>query len=151
QRETMTVTGHVEQMHASPCYQKSDSLTCTTCHDPHHFPEPEQRREHYRTICLKCHDEKACRAPANEREANNRDACTACHMPKSSVEVPHLAFTHHRIGLHLTAKKTDEQVAATALVPVLDLSHLSTIDQQWLLGLAYWRHLAQSDEALLPA
>src|SRR5262249_51427449 len=29
---TMTVTGHVEQMHLSKCYQKSDTLTCTTCH-----------------------------------------------------------------------------------------------------------------------
>ena len=31
----MTVVGHVEQMQQSRCYTESDSLTCTTCHDPH--------------------------------------------------------------------------------------------------------------------
>ena len=31
---SMTVVGHVEQLHLSRCYQASDSLTCLTCHSP---------------------------------------------------------------------------------------------------------------------
>jgi predicted CXXCH cytochrome family protein len=151
-RGGMTVTGHVEQMHASRCYQKSDALTCTTCHDPHHSPRPDERREHYRMVCLSCHDEKACRASPEARFAKNQDECAACHMPRSAVEIPHLAFTHHRIGLHPAAPQnlTDEKAAATALVPVLDVSQLAEIDQQRLLGLGYWRHHVQSDDTRLP-
>ncbi len=35
---SMTVTGHVEQMHLSRCYQASDTFSCLTCHDPHAEP-----------------------------------------------------------------------------------------------------------------
>lgn len=31
----MTVVGHVKQLRRSACYQKSSTLTCLTCHDPH--------------------------------------------------------------------------------------------------------------------
>ncbi|MCI0459631.1 MAG: hypothetical protein L0Z62_21995, partial [Gemmataceae bacterium] len=37
----MTVTGHVEQLHLSRCYQASGTLTCMTCHNPHVFPETD--------------------------------------------------------------------------------------------------------------
>ncbi len=33
--EQMTVVGHIEQLRGSACYQKSERLTCLTCHDPH--------------------------------------------------------------------------------------------------------------------
>jgi tetratricopeptide (TPR) repeat protein len=73
-------------------------------------------------------------------------------MPQSTVEIPHLAFTHHRIGIHrATAAAPTEKIRATGLVPILATSHLPKLDAQRLLGLAYWRHHAEGDNARLPA
>ena len=153
QKGNMTVTGHVEQMHASRCYQASDRLTCTTCHDPHHAPRENEQRAHYRAACLACHEDAACRAPPMMRAEKNQDDCAACHMPASKVEIPHLAFTHHRIAIHPAAAVgvREDSPAAARLEPVLDISRLSEIDKQLLLGLAYWRHHAGNDDALLPS
>jgi predicted CXXCH cytochrome family protein len=64
---SMTVTGHVEQMHLSRCYQKSSTLTCLTCHDPHGEPGPEQRLAHYQSACLGCHAPQRCTGSAARR------------------------------------------------------------------------------------
>lgn len=91
----------VEQMHASECYLKSNGqLTCTSCHDPHQSPAPEQRLAFYRTSCLNCHDRDStppCAAPlASRREFH--DSCIDCHMPRlDASDVPHTSQTDHRI------------------------------------------------------
>jgi predicted CXXCH cytochrome family protein len=88
--EEMSVTGHVEQLHQSKCYQKSESLTCTTCHDPHGFPRPEQRVPYYRTACLGCHAEAACKVDPRKRQQKSPDnSCIHCHMPTGPTDVPH--------------------------------------------------------------
>lgn len=69
---------------ASRCFQKSGTLTCTTCHDPHENAATLAR--HYSQRCLSCH------GAAHRR---NED-CAACHMPRSSP-LPYLEFTDHRI------------------------------------------------------
>jgi tetratricopeptide (TPR) repeat protein len=100
---------HVEQMHASQCFQKSDGtakLGCISCHDPHRQLEPQERVAFYRQRCLKCHaetasvpDRPACAlAPAQRRRQNPQDSCIACHMPRyRSEDVVHQAATEHRI------------------------------------------------------
>jgi predicted CXXCH cytochrome family protein len=77
----MSIAGHVQQLHASDCYTKSDSLTCTTCHDPHHRNSVAERPVEMRNICLSCHADRGCRVPEEQRlrEADNR--CAKCHMP----------------------------------------------------------------------
>ena len=79
------------------------------------------------------------------RAEKNQDDCAACHMPASKVEIPHLAFTHHRIAIHPAAAVgvREDSPAAAGLEPVLDISRLPTIDKQLLLGLAYWGHHAR--------
>jgi tetratricopeptide (TPR) repeat protein len=101
----MTIVGHVEQMHASACYQKSSSLTCVTCHHPHQIRSPAEKTTAWRNACLSCHEPEACREQQPARDAK-ADRCTDCHMPKSPTELPHVAFTHHRIGVHNTLLKT---------------------------------------------
>src|SRR5262249_12111380 len=64
------------------------------------------------------------------------DDCAACHMPRGDTEIPHIAFTHHRIGIH-TAQPTAEPGRVPALVPIEDVSRQSPLDQQRNLGLAY--------------
>jgi predicted CXXCH cytochrome family protein len=137
----MTVTGHVEQMHLSRCYQKSAKLTCLTCHDPHGEPGPVQRLAHYQAACLGCHAQQGCTVSAERRARESpENDCVRCHMPRSPTEIPHLAFTHHRIALHgsdARAKGEPEQPAAVELRPFLDLSRLGEVDRQRSLGLAY--------------
>ncbi|MGE0757020.1 MAG: tetratricopeptide repeat protein [Pirellulaceae bacterium] len=148
----MTVTGHVAQLHQSPCFQNSGTLTCLSCHPAHAAVSPQDRAAHYRAACLTCHDSQPCRLDVAERTVRNGDACAACHMPASPTEIPHLAFTHHRIGIHASPKESpsDNRHGFRPLVPLLDISHLSAEERQRSLGLAclqYYRDHADGPEA----
>lgn len=143
--EGMAVTGHVEQLHRSQCYQRSERLTCTTCHDPHGFPTLARRVAYYRAACLSCHAEGACRVDPRKRQKESPDnSCVQCHMPTGSTDIPHVAFSHHRIGVHSAPEAhqrvlppVDPSGAREALEPFHDLSRLSTADRKRALGLAY--------------
>ncbi len=91
---------HVEQMADSRCFRGSGGkLGCTSCHDSHRLPAPEQRTAFYRGRCLTCHAEAGCKVPEEKRRQQSpSDDCTACHMPRSpSSDVAHTAVTDHRI------------------------------------------------------
>jgi hypothetical protein len=136
---SMTVTGHVEQMHLSTCYKKSDTLTCLTCHNPHDMPRGDKRLGYYREVCLKCHQTDSCKVSESQRKKESpQNNCVHCHMPTAPTEIPHLAFTHHRIGIHRKqASDREPTQEGTELRPFLDLSRLNPIDQMRSLGLAY--------------
>ncbi len=137
---SMKVVGHVEQMRRSVCYEQSETLTCTTCHNPHGTPTEESKVEYFRQKCLECHAADSCGISANVRKKSSRqDNCVVCHMPQSKTNIPHFAFTHHRIGLHgLDQDNSESDIPMTAeLVPLSDTSHLDEIDQVRGLGLAY--------------
>lgn len=135
---SMTVVGHVEQMHLSRCYQKSDTLTCLTCHNPHDEPRPADRDKHYNAACATCHKPQACSvSPKRRAEQSPGNSCIHCHMPASPTEIPHLAFTHHRIGIHGQRPAPPGALGPGVLEPFLDLSRLSAIDQKRSLGLGY--------------
>jgi hypothetical protein len=149
----MTVVGHVEQMHLSRCYQASETLTCTTCHNPHADLEPSEKSAHFIRVCLKCHADQSCGLDREERQASAND-CLVCHMPQVDTEIRHIAFTHHRIGIHArepkpgtTADANDEIVD---LIPLDEPPQLSDIDRQRNLGLAYFA-LAQRQSEAAPA
>lgn len=140
----MQVVGHFEQMRASRCYTQSDTLTCTTCHNPHASPSAEMKVEYYQRKCLGCHasDDDRCAVPAPVRLAESpADNCVTCHMPESGTEIPHFAFTHHRIGIQ-HARQCDEQPqsALSGLVPIGDVSRLSSLDLERCTGLAWLRY-----------
>jgi tetratricopeptide (TPR) repeat protein len=58
-------------------------------------------------------------------------------MPRGDTDIPHVAFSHHRIGIH-RAKSTLEPNVFPELVPLDDESRLSAFDRQRNLGLAYF-------------
>ena len=152
--DDMTVVGHVEQMHLSRCYQGSETFTCLTCHNPHDEPSPDRREAYYKGSCLQCHQPEACKVdPALRHIRSPSNNCVQCHMPTSATEIPHLAFTHHRVGIHEPRKATGSPGARPAdladLEPVLDLSRVGDIDRRRSLGLAYLK-VADQSEGRLP-
>ena len=91
----MRGVSEVEQFSVSQCKQASgDGMSCTSCHDPHASPAPEQKVAFYRGKCLTCHSAPAF---ASAHHPENPD-CTSCHMPRSGAQnIPHVAWTDHRI------------------------------------------------------
>jgi Flp pilus assembly protein TadD len=98
--------GQVEQTRDSLCFRASQGrLGCISCHDPHHFPAPEEKVGYYRDRCLACHAERGCALPASQRlERSRNDDCAECHMPKAtSRDIAHAATTNHRIPRYESA------------------------------------------------
>jgi Flp pilus assembly protein TadD len=94
------IVGQFEQLHESHCFLASgDRLGCTSCHDPHRAPEPEEKVIYFRDRCLKCHANRGCSLPVSVRLGRSQDDdCTSCHMPRSNdSNTIHVAITNHRI------------------------------------------------------
>ncbi|MBX3451640.1 MAG: hypothetical protein KF777_18915 [Planctomycetaceae bacterium] len=148
----MRVVGHMEQMRQSACYIQTQTLTCTTCHDPHRPLEPERATVHYREVCLSCHEVAACGLPVDSMKRRDvSDSCMQCHMPQSETDLPHFAFTHHRIQIPGSKPDTPSE-RVVGLVPMSDVSHLPELDRQRCLGLAYvamMSHAQSAEEASL--
>ncbi len=147
----MKVVGHVGQMRQSRCYRESDTLTCTTCHDPH---AKATGRADYVSQCLKCHSEASCRLDKDERiKRSAADDCVQCHMPQVPTEITHVAFTHHRIGIHAEHASSDKPAMMARsrpaeLVPLDKPTGDSQLEQQRDLALAYF---AYSQKPMEPA
>jgi Flp pilus assembly protein TadD len=115
------VTGHVEQMRASRCFQRSDGrLGCTSCHDPHVLPGREERETYYRDRCLACHETQGCTVPlTRRRETTRADDCTVCHMAAEDSNIRHVALTDHRI-----LRRREVRTNANAGPPALPAARL---------------------------
>jgi hypothetical protein len=99
-QQGLKLVGQVEQMKSSRCFRASQGrLGCTSCHDPHQVPDPEERIAYFRDQCLACHEHSGCKLPEPVRLARDRaDACAGCHMPAlTSTDIAHTAVTDHRI------------------------------------------------------
>jgi len=126
-----------EALLRSACKRASgDKLTCTTCHDPHSSPAPEERVAFFRAKCLACHT-----GPEMATHHPERQDCASCHMPtRSTLDISHEQLTDHDI--EAKPKRTEEstplmltdltRVRARELVPV---GNVTAGDRE--LGLAY--------------
>jgi hypothetical protein len=92
--------GHFPQLHASKCYQGSETMTCVTCHDPHQHAEGRSRLDLQRQQCAQCHQDQSCGVPLPDRIERNENQCVICHMPRTESEVPHTSTTNHRIAIY---------------------------------------------------
>ena len=135
----MNVVGHFEQLQQSKCYQKSRaSVTCITCHDPHRREQSEgQARVISGRYARVVTPSQPCKLDSMERIQKKGNDCTACHMPRGNTDIPHIAFTHHRIGLHGAKSAPVLGGKVPELMAIGDISHLSELDRQRNLGLAY--------------
>jgi tetratricopeptide (TPR) repeat protein len=107
---TRRAVSEVEQLGLSTCKRVSgDHMSCLSCHDPHYTPDAQHRVAFYRGKCLACHGQRGFAAAVHHPD--NKD-CTACHMRRSAAQnVPHVAWTDHRI-LKLAENSAGETLAA---------------------------------------
>ncbi len=72
-------SNNIHLLKQSRCFQASDTMTCSTCHDSHRNQRGDLRG--YSQSCLQCHQKEDC--PQETRlGANIADNCIDCHMPK---------------------------------------------------------------------
>jgi len=94
QQRSLGAVSQVEALTQSVCKKKAgDTMSCTTCHDPHSEPSAAERVSYYRQKCLACHGAKL-----GVRHHKEQPDCTSCHMPSSlSTDIAHTDVTDHRI------------------------------------------------------
>jgi len=132
-------TSQYEALLHSACKRAAgDALTCTTCHDPHYDPPPDQRVAYYRARCLSCHNTFAM--AAHHPEQLN---CAHCHMPaRSTVDISHEQVTDHDI--ESVPEKHIEHPTSTGKDDMVPVGGFPASDREY--GLAY----AQSAEHGFP-
>lgn len=141
-QDDFKIVGHVEQLHQSACYLGSDTLTCVTCHDPHHAVPTSERTEHNRKACLTCHTSQNCGVDLSQRQLENSNDCASCHMPKLPTNVTHAALHHHRIGIYTANSLLEvepEDSSRPRLVSVLDDRVLDAGERTRREWLALWK------------
>ncbi len=71
---------------ASKCFQKSGTMDCTTCHDPH--KNQRGNDTHFIQKCKGCHEPPRAMCTANNGIRNEmKDNCISCHMPSSPSNI----------------------------------------------------------------
>jgi tetratricopeptide (TPR) repeat protein len=109
-RENDHVADQVKYLRQSKCYQKSDTLTCVTCHDPHK-PADAARTA---AACARCHTAEHC-GEQKRLPAGAGGDCVGCHMPRYPRVGVNFAAANdryvfpvrpheHRIGVYPAAK-----------------------------------------------
>lgn len=133
--------GHFDQMQQTKCRTSTGGkLLCSTCHDPHVAPAPEEATRLYLKTCIDCHQQQKCNAPESDRIKQNDD-CIKCHMPSTgSTNIAHTSLTDHRILRDPTAKKPSnaEERPDVPLVPYR-VGELAEEERERDLGIALAR------------
>jgi len=75
----------------SRCFQQSDGLRCSTCHDTHASAQATTRAA-YEQSCVSCHDQPTQTTCATAAKTG----CVQCHMPQIDVN-PGMPFHDHWI------------------------------------------------------
>lgn len=101
--ERITVNSAGYGLLQSACFRKSNTMTCTTCHDPHAVLRGPDTERRYTAVCRSCH--------ASVHEAGT-GGCADCHMPKRRTEdAVHVVMTDHGIQRHPPAGNSLAPVA----------------------------------------
>jgi predicted CXXCH cytochrome family protein len=145
---------HVEQLQSSQCYIQSQSqLGCTSCHDPHRSPSPDERVAFYRERCLTCHADadRGCELPVAQRlERSSADSCIDCHMPsRSADDVPHTALTDHRLRRNPALTTSDSVGTGRIVLSAEAQSVVPRWEQQRAEGILLSRRASQTSAPLL--
>jgi predicted CXXCH cytochrome family protein len=130
-------TSQYEALLRSACKRAAgDKLTCTTCHDPHFQPLPEQRVQYFRARCLACHT-----SPAMASHHPEQPDCATCHMPtRNTADISHEQVTDHDIEARPVSHSRSGGDENVRLIPV---GNFTAGDRE--LGLAYAQFAQRGD------
>ncbi len=64
---------------SSECFKNSDTMTCTTCHDPHQKQRGDA--QHFNSKCIECHSSPKELHTAQDFNTSQPTNCISCHMP----------------------------------------------------------------------
>jgi tetratricopeptide (TPR) repeat protein len=146
------------RLEQSACFQMSrGEMTCTSCHNPHKVIEPENKVSYFRSKCLQCHKQDACKEIHTTRQRENDD-CAACHMWKRRPEdAVHTIFTDHKI--QRVKPKGNFLAPLSEVSPLLSSNkdlilhgpqELTAYEEKFFLGTAYLKlppeQITMSDE-----
>ncbi len=134
-----------------------DRLTCTTCHDPHSTPPPEERVAFYRAKCIQCHTDSPAFHPAQHHP--EQQDCASCHMPsRATSDISHEQNVDHDIeAVHLphgttpakpalSLRSLDEPATVTRFTKTVDLVPVGNAQpSERETGLAYAQFAVRGD------
>ncbi|TAK34177.1 MAG: tetratricopeptide repeat protein [Saprospiraceae bacterium] len=124
------MASQADRLRLSKCFKNSKSLSCLTCHHPHHSVKTTPSSK-YRKACLSCHSQNGlseCSATAQER-AKASDRCEQCHMPASgTTDIPHVHITDHRIAVHRNKEAKSRSKAAFSGIQILTKENPTPLD-----------------------
>jgi len=101
------IAAQADRLMKSACYQKSGSMTCTTCHDPHQSPK-RAGVAHFNETCRSCHAgvEAQTMCSVQLKPGENAEDCVRCHMKVGETsDIPHVRFTDHFIRRNINEKR----------------------------------------------
>ena len=109
--DNVRAVSQFEALEQSKCKRLTgDSMTCTSCHDPHASPPAGQRVSYFRAKCLACHGDGF----AAKHHVEQPD-CASCHMQRlRALDVAHTQATDHRI-LRVPIPQTASDPSQSAL------------------------------------
>ena len=103
----------LERLVLSPCFEGSETMTCTTCHRPHQGVA-QQGTASFDAICSACHDGQCVRPPGLEvatvtgGSARTADGCVDCHMRRSQpFDLPHVRSADHFVRRRIPPPRDD--------------------------------------------
>jgi len=117
QNERFEINHHAYRLRQSECFTKSEGkLTCISCHNPHEKVKPEQRIEHFSSVCLGCH--KKHDIDKNSKiEVNDY---MSCHMSqRRTQDVIEVVMTDHKIQ-KFSASKTERFAPIKKKDPIIN-------------------------------
>jgi predicted CXXCH cytochrome family protein len=83
---------------ASRCFQRSGSMTCSTCHDVHRV---ERDLRTLSSRCGVCHGANSCRTATHPD--NRASTCVECHMPLAQSKLIEVqTYRTHKVGVYLS-------------------------------------------------
>jgi tetratricopeptide (TPR) repeat protein len=134
------IAAQADRLRKSACFQKSGTMTCTTCHDPHRT-STAMNRALFNSTCRNCHHDPAHQVLCSFTRGNT-DNCVSCHMKVGGTrDIPHVSFTDHYIRRNIESTSTgreSESPQSPSLVPVLWSSSIpEQLEQK---GLAYFQY-----------
>ncbi len=121
--DVKTFVDHFDQLWQSACYQRSETLTCITCHDPHHTKTNLTASLVQNQHCIGCHNDEACGLDHDVRVRREQNDCFRCHMQRVESEVPHTATTNHRISISREVTKPAKTLDAGEILATIRRLH----------------------------